>query len=125
MPYVSTEEVKEVRQALKKALPDYKFSIVRRHSSSIDIAFMKGPALMSGFSQGHDVNPFWYKTQKNRDTNTPVYNEQQILLLEKLFTTVQTTCPNRTISEDGDYGRIPSYYLNVSIGKWNKEYEVK
>jgi hypothetical protein len=31
---------------------------------------------------------------------------------------------NRIISEDADYGSIPSFYTNISIGKWDKRFMV-
>ena len=44
MAYISTDDVKHIRNELKKELPQYKFSVVRDHHSSVSIALMKGPA---------------------------------------------------------------------------------
>ena len=44
MAYISTEDVKHIRNTLKKELPQYKFSVVRDHHSSFSINLMKGPA---------------------------------------------------------------------------------
>ena len=44
MAYISTEDVKHIRNELKKILPQYKFSVVRDHHSSVSINLMKGPA---------------------------------------------------------------------------------
>ena len=44
MAYISTDDVKHIRNTLKKELPQYKFSVVRDHTSSVTIALMKGPA---------------------------------------------------------------------------------
>ena len=44
MAYISTDDVKKIRNALKTEMPQYKFSVVRDHYSSVSIAMMKGPA---------------------------------------------------------------------------------
>ena len=44
MAYISTDDVKHIRNTLKKELPQFKFSVVRDHHSSVSIALMKGPA---------------------------------------------------------------------------------
>ena len=44
MAYISTDDVKKIRNALKTEMPEYKFSVVRDHHSSVTIAIMKGPA---------------------------------------------------------------------------------
>ena len=44
MAFISAEDVKHIRNELKKELPQYKFSVVRDHHSSVDISLMKGPA---------------------------------------------------------------------------------
>lgn len=42
MAYISTDDVKHIRNTLKKELPQFKFSVVRDHHSSVTIALMKG-----------------------------------------------------------------------------------
>ena len=44
MAYISTDDVKHIRNSLKKELPQFKFSVVRDHHSSVSINLMKGPA---------------------------------------------------------------------------------
>ena len=44
MAYISTDDVKKIRNALKTEMPEYKFSVVRDHHSSVTISMMKGPA---------------------------------------------------------------------------------
>ena len=44
MAYISVEDVKMIRNALKKEMPQYNFSVVRDHHSSVTISMMKGPA---------------------------------------------------------------------------------
>ena len=42
MVYISTDDVKKIRNALKTEMPEYKFSVVRDHHSSVTISMMKG-----------------------------------------------------------------------------------
>ena len=44
MAYLSAEDVKHIRVALKKEFPQYKFSVTRDHHLGVNINFMKGPA---------------------------------------------------------------------------------
>ena len=44
MAYISTDDVKHIRNELKKELPQYKFSVVRDHHSSVTISLMKASA---------------------------------------------------------------------------------
>ena len=43
MPYITSEQVKEIRQAIKVKFPGFKFSIVKRHYSGVNVAVLKGP----------------------------------------------------------------------------------
>lgn len=116
MPYIRTEEVKEIRDALKAnpKLKKFKLSVVRHHHSSVHIAIMKGPDLGT---KNININKFWYKDHL---TEFP----KLVKVLAEIEKTVLKTKEQRTVVEDGDYGSIPNYYWDMSLGKWNKEYEV-
>ena len=43
MPYITKDQVKAKRAALKKALPQYKLSVTTEHYSGIKVAVMAGP----------------------------------------------------------------------------------
>ena len=44
MAYISTEEVKHIRNALKAEMPEYKFSVTKDDHHGVRIAFMEGKA---------------------------------------------------------------------------------
>ena len=45
MAYINAEEVKAIRNALKKKFPEYKFSVTKEQSGlSVNVAIMEGPA---------------------------------------------------------------------------------
>ena len=65
MAFISAEDVKHIRNELKKELPQYKFSVVRDHHSSVDISLMKGPAFKD----------FEYFDRYAHETKTGTMNE--------------------------------------------------
>jgi len=113
MPYISTEEVKKIREDLKRVFPKYRFSVTKEHHSSVHIAVLKGPLAIE--SQG--INVYWYKEH--------LADKSELLnLIDGIITLVRNSKPE-TRREDGDYGSVPNYYLHVQIGKDGKPYEQK
>ena len=69
MPYITKEQVKTKRDALKKALPQYKLSITTENYSGIKVVVQSGPVdFGTEYSQ---LNPYIdYREERwNRDTN--------------------------------------------------------
>ena len=111
MPYISKDQVKQKRQALKAALPNHKLSVTTEHYSGIKVAIMEGPTdLGTEYSQLNHFHPDQYSQpiQDLLDTIMPILNEGK----GEGF-------------EDSDYGHVPDYYTWVHIGKWDKPYQVK
>ena len=137
MAYISTDDVKHIRNELKKELPQYKFSVVRDHHSSVSIALMKGPAFndyeyfdrynntitTANLSDGehHQINQFHLED---------FYGKENADILSKIDT-ISRTAPAKNGGKvwynDSDimtdYFDI-AYYVHISVGKWNKPYEV-
>jgi hypothetical protein len=115
MPFISTEDVKAKREQLKKEFPKYKFSITKENYSSISISILSGPVdlLPNKEKKYESVNQYYiddnYKNNKfTRD------------LLNKIYDIANSK--NYTVTEDADYGSVPKFYVNITIGKWNKPY---
>jgi len=137
MAYISAEDVKHIRNELKKELPQYKFSVVRDHHSSVSISLMKGPAFndyeyfdrynntitTANLSDGehHQINQFHLED---------FYGKENADILSKIDT-ISRTAPAKNGGKvwynDSDimtdYFDI-AYYVHISVGKWNKPYEV-
>ena len=137
MAYISTEDVKHIRNELKKELPQYKFSVVRDHHSSVSISLMKGPAFndyeyfdrynntitTANLSDGehHQINQYHLED---------FYGKENAEILSKIDT-ISRTAPAKNGGKvwynDSDimtdYFDI-AYYVHISVGKWNKPYEV-
>ena len=137
MAYISTDDVKHIRNELKKELPQYKFSVVRDHHSSVTISLMKGPAFKdyeyfdrynnvtktANLSDGehHQINQFHLED---------FYGKENAEILGKIDT-ISRTAPAKNGGKvwyndsdiQTDYFDI-AYYVHINVGKWNKPYEI-
>ena len=114
MPYITSEQVKEIRQEVKAKFPGFKFSIVKRHYSGVNIAVLKGPIDFGSHAQ-RGVNHFFI----NRNFKD---NELARDFLLSLLNTVYGVREVEEESHDDDYGSIPNYYIGIEIGTWDKKY---
>ena len=112
MPYITKDQVKAKRAALKAALPAYKLSVTTEHFSGIKVAIMAGPTDFG--TEYTQLNPYIdYREASNPhiqavlDIVMPILNEGK-----------------GDGHEDSDYGHIPDYYTWVHIGKWDKPYQI-
>lgn len=118
MPYINAEQTKEVREAIKKAFPEYRFSVRKEDKMSLNITVKSGPVdfkLEEGYCQ---LNEHWYETHYEG-------NEEVIKFAKKLFEVINNVHPQREVVYDSDYGSVPNYYRRFSIGSWDKAYEQK
>ncbi len=115
MGYIEKEKVKEIREKIKKTFPNFKFSVVRRHSSTIKIDILKGPI---DFGTSHSqVNTYYIDRHWDDKPDAKAF-------LETIKEIVQGVKTPRYY-DTADYGTQPDYYLYIHIGRWNKPYEVK
>ena len=133
------ELAKTTRQYLKKysSRQGYKFSI-RSDRNSIYISILKAPfeawkwdviEKENELREDHmkldierrklkrheDVNHFHFKGYKH-------YTEKMMALLKDIHQFISKD--QRTLVEDSDYGTVPTYYINISIGQWDKPFEI-
>jgi len=118
MPYVTKEHIIDVRETLKKEFPKIKFSVRRNGSSTISVSIMSAPIDMliqeDGVGKSYQqVNHFYIGDH---------YNEYPKIrdVLQKVYSIMNNG--NRTICEDADYGNVPSFYCDLSIGQWDKPF---
>ena len=123
MPYITKDQVKAKRAALKAALPAYKLSVTTEHYSGIKVAIMAGPTDFG--TEYTQLNPYInYREERytsstgQYDSNPPIQDVLDIVM----------PILNEGKGEgfqDSDYGHVPDYYTWVHIGKWDKPYQVK
>jgi len=118
MPYIEKEKVSEIRKALKKALPELKMSVVRRHHSEISVAILEAPGKgWEKYDGKHEqVNQFYIKEHYE---NEPAVRKV-LLKIHEIIVKDQ-----RELVYDGDYGSVPTYYENIEIGKWDRPFKMK
>jgi hypothetical protein len=114
MAYISVQEVKNVRELLKQKFPKFKFAVSGGNSLSLKVAIMKGPEDFS------EVLGQWKSTDINE------FHTHQYGKFESLFNDMLTVMKSQNWFDESDsmvdYFHV-AYYLNLSIGKWNKPYE--
>ncbi len=112
MAYISKDEVKNIREQLKKAFPKFKFAVSGGNSSSLNVSIMSSPEDFSELldSSYRQINEF---------------HLYQYGKFEKLFTDIITVMKSQNWFDESDsmvdYFHI-AYYLHLSIGKWDKPY---
>ena len=110
MPYISAEQVKEKREQLKKAFPDWKLSVVTRHNSEICVYIMESPVNFG--VEYEQVNQYYIKEH---------YQGEQAKALQKIADIISKGV--RELVYDSDYGSVPTFYYSISIGKWDKPFK--
>ena len=122
MPYITKEQGKTKRDALKKALPQYKLSITTENYSGIKVVVQSGPVDFGiEYSQ---LNPYIdYREERwNRDTNK---HESQPLIADLMDIIMPILNEGKGEGfQDSDYGHVPDYYTWVHIGKWDVPYKI-
>ena len=119
MAYITSEQVKEMRQQIKKAFPSklgWKFSITQKDSSCIRVNIMTAPielrdANYENNREGMTVRPGW-------DTLNSVGNEVVKVIWDIINGGNFDNSDSMT-----DYFHV-GWYANVYIGKWDKPFEL-
>jgi len=120
MPYISKEQVKAKREALKKALPEFTLSITSENYSGIRVAIMRGPVNFGTEYTQLNQHINYREERWDRDLNEYVSKPVIANVMERIMPIL-----NEGIGEgfeDSDYGHVPDYYTWVHIGKWDKPY---
>jgi hypothetical protein len=138
--YKSTTEIaKEVRAALKKELPGWKFSVTTHNfsmGSSITLSLMEGPEeVLAGWAEG------WQQGSRYAQLNhyTWLYNHSRDFLdyssngyyLTPLGFGVMGKAVQILSRHHWDRSEIQTdyfccnFYMHVQIGKWDKPYQLK
>jgi hypothetical protein len=123
MPYISKDQVKAKREALKKALPEFKLSITTEHYSGIKVVVKSGPV---DFGTTYEqLNPWinYREERYNRETGEYVARPAVARLMETIMPILNEGMGAGF--EDSDYGHVPDYYTWVHIGSWDKPYEYR
>ena len=121
MPYITKDQVKAKRAALKAALPAYKLSVTTEHYSGIKVAIMAGPTDFG--TEYTQLNPYINYREERYNSNTGEYDSNPPIqdVLDIVMPILNEGMGEGF--EDSDYGHVPDYYTWVHIGKWDKPYQ--
>ena len=122
MPYITKDQVKAKRAALKAALPAYKLSVTTEHYSGIRVAIMAGPTDFG--TEYTQLNPYINYREERYNSNTDTWDSNPNIqdVLDIVMPILNEGMGEG--HEDSDYGHIPDYYTWVNIGKWDKPYQI-
>ena len=123
MPYITKDQVRAKRAALKAALPAYKLSVTTEHYSGIKVAIMAGPTDFG--TEYTQLNPYIDYREARYNSNTDTWDSNPHI--QDVLDIVMPIL-NEGKGEgfqDSDYGHVPDYYTWVHIGKWDKPYQIK
>lgn len=111
-----SERVSEIREKIKKEFPDFKFSVTKK-DNGVRIAILSAPInLLEGEENERkyiSVNNFYI------DEHYKDYPEVRDVL--KKIDSIASE--GVTYHETGDYGRQPTFYVDITIGQWDKPFE--
>ena len=122
MPYITKDQVKAKRAALKAALPAYKLSVTTEHYSGIKVAIMAGPTDFG--TEYTQLNPYINYREERYNSSTGEWESNPHIqdVLDIVMPILNEGMGEGF--EDSDYGHVPDYYTWVHIGKWDKPYQV-
>ena len=113
--YVNNEKTKEVREDLKKEFPDFKFSVRKRHYTTVDVAILSGPLdLTEGEERDYiQVNTHWIQDHYKDKPEIRDFLQRVTDIINK---------GNFDKSDImTDYFHV-GFYVSLSIGEWDRPY---
>lgn len=133
MPYISQQQKKEIQAKLKPIFKEYgiKATLGIHNHSTIVVNIWSSPIDFIGnynrvieklycYTTDYqprinylDVNHFWYHKH---------FDGEALECLIKIINVLNEK--NGVEVEDGDYGIIPYFYIDINIGQWNKSYKL-
>ena len=117
MAYISTEQVKSIRDQIKAAYPNYKWSVSRRDHSTVVIVLQESDL---PFDNVHEqINPYWFKESEKLNTKTKLIFQHVLFICNSV-----ERCYDRNAGDPyADYGDS-TYFIDLEIGKWDQPHKI-
>lgn len=117
MAYITTAEVKAIRDTLKAAFPEFKFGVRREHYSKVEVNIMSGPLDLTDKPY---INVYHFNSAFGED------RPELANLLSAITLIIKNAGREWYDNSDSmiDYFDTAFYY-GIEVGKWNKNYEIK
>lgn len=119
MAYINKEQVKQIRESLKKEFPEIKFSVRKENYSSVHVTILKSPYNFSDLPH--------YRT--NCSTSVNHFRVPDCIhrrMLEKIITIVKTGSDRTWFDKSDsmtDYFHV-AFYINLYVGKFGVGHEM-
>jgi hypothetical protein len=130
MAYITADDVKAIRNELKVAFPNWKFSVRKGSGSlSVDVTILKGNVDFSeGFKNSYNgkkhcqVNQYWIDSH---------WTQLEAAEALKKINEIMHNAPGRANADRKFYDNSDAmtdyfdtaFYTHLSIGAWDKDYE--
>lgn len=119
MPYLSQEMKAELVEEIKKVLPKgWKASYRVRHYTSLEVIIRSAPIKLSSV-YGDDSATY---ESTNEFKSFECYHDKEVgKVIERIYKAMNSQC--YTVVEDGDYGSVPNYYVDLYFGTSEKAFK--
>lgn len=132
MAYITTAEVKAIREALKAEFGKrFKFSVRRRDSHAVAVAIISGDTDFSDIWSDREPGDYGYGYSQINTYHTHHYGDHKALfdrIVEIIKTAPATAEGGREWFDESDsqvdYFHT-AYYWDLDVGKWDKAYVMK
>lgn len=116
MAYITADEVKAIRVALRKEYPLYKWSVTKNHHSGVNVSIMAGPV---SFSEILDSRNYSQINEYHLDH----YGEYEKFLRD-VVNIIKTADKQWYDKSDAMTDHFDTaFYIHLSIGRWDRGYE--
>ena len=119
MAYINKEQVKQIREALKKEFPEIKFSVRKENYSSVHVTILKSPY---NFSDLPNYRPDSATSVNHFRVPDCVHRR----LFEKILMIIKTGSDRTWFDKSDsmtDYFHV-AFYIHLYVGHWEKGYEM-
>lgn len=124
MAYISTEEVRAIRNGLKAKFPNLKFSVTKDNHTSVNVSIMAGNVNFDEVFRDEPRRHFQVNHYHLGNYGEHAQLFEQIL--EIIHTAPGTVEGGREWFDKSDamtdYFHT-AFYIHINVGKWNKGYE--
>lgn len=128
MAYISAEDVKAIRLALKREYPDFKFSVTKGYQgSSVDVTVQAGPVDFAELFRDEYAQSRKYLQINHYHTYNYGSYQQFFDNIVKIIKTAPALAGGKAYFNESDamtdYFHV-AYYFHINVGAWDRPYQL-
>jgi len=117
MPFIDKDSIKKKRGEIRAVLPGFKVSVRNMDYMGVRIVIQEGPVDFDLGDRGYKtVNHFHYRS-------CFADRPDAVEVLDRVMAIAAGD--QRESFYDSDYGSVPNFYVRLSIGEWDRPYQIK